>query len=364
MLPLVRLTWYFIESREVSKQVVDFLIQNALTHPNPESDYIPSNDTINYEQDPLSYGINTVRGAAAEALTCLYFKKEYEEEIFDALFKIADDTSLKVRTCILYRLEYMRFLNKEKMLELFLKLTQSNEEYLLKHALNPAYYLSYYNFQKMIPFFEKALIFKSLSPTIAKYLVFAWYEEQDGALSMLKNIFEKNEEARSKMPYIAIKNLYSKDKQINKKSLELFQWFFDDKSEVVHNGYSMAFQELKITDFEMMYPLLKEYAKSKAGKRNLSEYFEYLERCASEYPKECIQLMCSFKGYSLKPTNKRTRSFYKDEPIKVVMVAYNKLDSSIKEHRKYIKIAMKIFDKMLLSHILRQHTNKVLDEID
>ena len=361
---LVWLTKYFIEEKEISKPVVIFLINTALTHPNPENDDIPSNETVNYVQNPLSYGINTARGAAAEILSCLFFKKEFEREIFDALFKIAEDWSLKVRVCLLPRLEYMRFLNEEKTLQLFLILTQSNEEALLKHALRPAHYLSHYNFEKLIPFFNKASKFGTLTPDIATLLVFAWYEGEKKSFEMLKTTLHNNEEARHKMPRIAINNLYLKSGKVNKKSLELFQWFFKDKSEAAQNGYSMAFHDLKVSDFKIMYPLIKKYAKSIAGKRNLSEYFNYLEKCTSKYPKECIKLMDYFNDYSINTPKQQRSGYYKDEPVKVVMAAYNQLDSTIKEERKYIKIAMKIFDKMLLSQVLRDKAYKVLDDLN
>ena len=362
---LISITKYFIEEKEISKPVIDFLIKAALTHPNPENDDIPSNETVNYVQDPLSYGINSVRGASAEILSYLFFKKEYESEIFDALFKIAEDKSLKVRVCLLPRLEYMRFLNQEKTLQLFLKLiTHSNEEAILKHALIPAHYLSHYNFKKLIPYLKKTSNYKALTPNIATLLVFAWYNNEEKSLAMLKKVLKKNEEARHKMPHIAVSNLYLKSRKINEKSLELFQWFFNDESEATQNGYSMAFHDLKISDFDIMYPVLKKYAKSIAGKRNLSEYFIYLEKCTAKYPKECLELMCYFDGYSFTPSNKQRPSYYKDEPVRVVMVAYNKLDSTIGKDRKYIKIAMKLFDKMLLSQVLRNQADKVLEDLN
>jgi len=367
---MIWITQYFIDNKKVSKPVLDFLIEQALHHPDPQNDepILPLKKLDLSDKDKeimnnlFSNGVNSVRGAAVERLPQCYFLKEFESLIFDTLFKVSKDNSLKVKACLLTRLAFMNHLDKEKTLQIFLNTVQHNEPLIFIHALNATRYIGNYKFKPLIPFFNKAVAFKELGKDISVQLAVFWLSGNKESYPILKELLISSEIARSRMPEVAAANIFTETGKIDPKSVELFEMSLNETSEDILDSYRMAFHRFKVVDFKTIFPWLKKYITSNAGARHLQAYYVYLLKCATNHPKECIELLSDRTDYDLRKD--RRSGFHNDEPIKVLMAAYNSLDDRQEESHYYIKSAMEIFDKMLESDRLRKPAHKVLDEIE
>jgi hypothetical protein len=95
--PLARLA-----NADIPDDVIAILKWYALEDPDPASDLwlSSSNEQAYYGGDPLTAGINSVRGAAAEAISALVWPRaERVREFADALRRLCNDPVAAVRSC-------------------------------------------------------------------------------------------------------------------------------------------------------------------------------------------------------------------------------------------------------------------------
>lgn len=85
-------------------ELISILEEYALNDPDPDKEswlIDAGSGTPYYGGDPLHYGINTVRGSAAERLAIHGYKTTYADKIFEIMEKITDDPSISVRCCLI-----------------------------------------------------------------------------------------------------------------------------------------------------------------------------------------------------------------------------------------------------------------------
>lgn len=347
-------TWlidYFLEHKSLDVEVLDFLIDCALNYPDP------SDNTIRHE--PLNDGINTVRGAAASRLSRTFFNKNYENKIFTCLNQVADDPSLAVRVTLLPRLALLMHLNEEKTLNLFLKLVSKNEPEIIKHSFWTSQYLLKNNFDRLIPYFQKAIKIEDSHDSLANTLMQAWFKEKPNAESLLDELVKFSDKAISTIIHSAAENMADAPELKEKCRAKLMSFLHSDSDEVI-DAYSHAFLHLPLNMFEELLPFLRMYARSVAAKKSPHYFYEYLLKSAKTHPVECIQLLTNFRKYD-KP-NISSGRYYDNDPIKVLIGAYNAL--SVQENSSELRKAIELFDKMLKDSRFRQEANRVLSEVE
>lgn len=356
---LVWMTSQFIRKKKISDKIIQFLIKQALTHPDPS----PDDDQSDNGMDYLMKGGNSVRGAAANRLTQLLFCKSQKDKIFTALFSIADDKSLAVRVSLISELRTMKFLDEDQTFDLFLKLTSlSDEEDLFKLSFILVQSFGLKRFPDLIPFFKKVMKMKdeNILRDSARLLSYAWLDGVELAKPLLEELLTKSEIAQTVLPEVVSKSLYDKNGKLNERSIQLFERNLYSKNQNIQESYANAFYNFRVQDFPNIFPVLKKYVKSTIGKRHFHSYYEYLEQCSSEYPIECLKLMALIKNYKIS-TNQHLH-FYKGEPIKVILGVYKNLDGSNKHDKRHIEVALKLYDIFLQTDSLRSEAEKALRE--
>lgn len=344
------ITDYFLEHKCLDMEELDFLIDCALNHSDP------SDHKIRHE--PLNDGINTVRGAAASRLSKTFFNKNYENKIFDCLNQVADDTSLAVRVTILPRLALLMHLNEEKTLNLFLKLVSKNEPEIIKHSFWTSQYLLNHNFDRLIPYFKRAIEIEDLHENLSTILMQAWLKNISNSESLLDNLAKVSDKAKSAIIHSAVRNTYSPELK-EKCTAKLLSFLHSNSDEVVE-AYSRVFLHLPQSMFEELLPFLRRYSQSTSAKKSPHYFYEYLLKSAKTHPVECIQLLKHFRKYD-KPDISSSRH-YSNDPIKVLIGAYNAL--SVQENSSELRKAIKLFDEMLKDSRFRQEANKVLSQVE
>ena len=345
---------YFIETEVLDKEVLEYLIEIAKNHPDPQG-----NTT---RGDALMDGANNVRGAAAGRIVEIYFNPAFENLIFDAIYQIAEDPNLSVRVAIMPRLALLMHLNEQKTLEIFLKLVSTNEPEIIKHSIWSVQYLLNNNFDKLNDYFQQAIKLESIHGELAVVLGKAWLKEKEGSDQLLDSLLEISNEAKASLVDVAVKNLGNKEENIRAKCRQIFLRFLHSTDEKVIHEYSCAFFDLTPKMFLEVYPLLQKYAQSNVARKKPRYYFEYLLKCTKEHPTQCLELLQHVNTYD-KPDISQA-GYYNDEPVKALIGIYNSLSSWETKNSKYLNRTMALFDKMLKTQKFRGAVNKVIDQIE
>jgi hypothetical protein len=345
---------YFIETEILDQDVLEYLIEIAKNHPDPESNTIRNN--------ALNDGANNVRGSAAGRISDVYFNPAFENLVFEALQQIAEDPNLSVRVAIMSRLAFLTRLNEQKTLEIFLKLVSSNEPEIMKYSIWSVQYLLNNNFDKLNDYFQRAIKMESLHSKIAFVLGGAWLKEKKGSYQLVNSLLKVSEEAKAKLVEMAVKNLGDKKESVRAKCRQIFLRFLHSADGKVRHEYSHAFFNFTPEMFLEVYPLLQKYARSNMARKEPHYYFKYLLKCAKKQPVECLALLQHANTFD-KPDISQ-EGYYDNEPVKVLLGIYNSLSSFETKNPKHLNDTIALFDKMLRTQKFRSAANKVIDQVE
>ncbi len=345
---------YLVEAKILDQDVLEYLIEIAKNHPDPEGNTIRNN--------ALMDGANNVRGSAAGNISKVYFNPAFENLVFEALHQIAEDPNLSVRVAIMARLAMLMNLNEQKTLEVFLKLVNSNEPEIIEHSIWSVQYLLNNNFDKLHNYFQSAIKMESIQGSIAVVLGVAWLKEKEGSFQLLNSLLKISEEGKAKLVDMAVKNLGDEKESVRAKCRQIFLRFLNSTDEKVIQEYSSAFFDLTPNMFLEVYPLLQKYARSNVAKKEPHYYFEYLLKCAKKHPVECLELLQHVITYD-KPDISQA-GYYDDEPVKVLIGIYNSLSSSKTKDSEHLNKTIALFDEMLKNQKFRGAANKVIDQFE
>jgi len=350
---LIHLIWvtdYFHETNSIDNEIVGFLCQCA----------IHSSYPVNEKEIGSSFvdAINTVRGAAAYRIPCILTLPDSKELIFETLSKVAEDKSISVRTAMINRLAYLMNLDETRTVDLFLKATKDFNGELAKQSMWSLSYLAGRHFKLLKKYIKETINVESIRPDIATILAVSWMNGNKGSKKLLKQAVFRNTKAKSKMVNVAINFLRDENENTKRKAVKLYIRYLNNDDQDIVNEYSTAFFDLPVKYFMDYLPILKKYSKSKVVKKSPGDFFEYLVKCSKAHPKECLDLLSSFHNYDKPDFTKG--GYYSDEPIKVLLGAYNSLRSSNTLNAALINKSMVLFDKMLIDERFRTEANKAL----
>jgi hypothetical protein len=349
----LRLIWMLtplIQSQTVDEEIVDFLIDQALHHPDPVED----------RERAMQDALNTVRGAAVEKLALIYFNPSWEDKLFKALEQVADDPQVSVRVSLVLRLAYLMNLNQERAFSLFVKLTKSYNPDIYKASIHPAQYLKNYSFERMHPYFSNFIKHPDGAEQIASILAIAYMEGKPGSEKLLKQAFKVNDEVRKNIIHIGWKYIIDKEGEIDKKAAEMFLMGRHLSSEAITQEYSRAFLKWKPRHFATLFPVIYKYSRSKAGKRDLHYYYEYLLKCLKAEPEKCLKLISNLRDHIEPEPGKRMGD---EEAIQIVIGIYNSI-SKRPNSRKQARKALQLFDYLLKNPTYRRNASKITEEVE
>ncbi len=352
----VWLTSYFIKNKIIINDIVNFLCDIIRNHPDKE----PLNN------DLLTDGINSVRGAAVDRLLSCYEYKEYEELIFSTLESIASTANVVTRATAISKLAWLNNLNQERNLELYLKLVEDFDTRLLSlplHNLHPLVYLIHSNFARLVPFFERAIEIEESHKVMSHILLFAWLNEYEKSNDLLNCVLSKSTIAKQTAINIAFQNL-NDEKSFNK-CYRLILRFLNESDSNIADEYEHSFIRLEPPIFPKIEKYLFKYVKSKTGTKREYNFYRFLQKCILHYQnkeiaEKCILLTLDFNNHQ-KPD--LSESALTKEPLQVVIDSY----SVIREYEsqtKSLELAMDAFDSMLKIPEYRGNLNEMLNKLD
>jgi hypothetical protein len=365
---IVRLCNYFINNKIDEDFLFQFLVKVSIGHTDPIDDSLTikirrgNSNKNDVNESVFSSGFNSVRGYAAHLLIFCHYFEQHKNLLFETLEYIAANDILKVRAQIMPNLAMLMNLDKERTLLLFLKLTEKSESVVLEHASSTAQYLSRYDFDRLKPYFLSTLEYPNLHKNTAIILSLSWFFERDDAIDLLNLFLQKSDEAKAGAIEVAVYNIIDENGKPFTRSIELFERFFENADETVIGAYNLAFHKLKKKSFASLFETLTKFKKSAVIRKSPRPFFEYLVKCATKFPEECLELVEDFDIYE-KP-NIQSWGYYDKEPLKVVINAYSALWGRKKRNTILLDKALLLYDKMLLDDRFHGEATKILEEVE
>jgi hypothetical protein len=161
---------------------------------------------------------------------------------------------------------------------------------------------------------------------------------------------------------VAITNYLNPDEQIRNKCFTLYKRFLNSNSKEVIHAYSISFLRLEPERFLDYFNLINIFSTSNIAKRDPHYYYDYLLKCAKNYPEHCIDLISHYKKYD-KP-NQGIGPYYEgNEPMKILISSYNVLYEHSFIKKDYLNKTLLLFDEMLQDSFFRTSAEQVLIEL-
>jgi hypothetical protein len=344
---------YFIENKVIDLEILNYLANLALNHPNPEKPFNPN--------DPLHDSLNSVRGAAIHKLIKCSYNPAFTEIIFSTAEQVINDPQLSVRVAVLVKLAFLNHLDLDRAFKIFIKLTDTDDLILLKNSFLAASYLKNTFYQEMKPLFNKIIDNEELHNNGSVLIVHSYLLGYDKKKEYYNRLISKGKTARLKSIHIAEKNLF-KDGILDNKCIEILFQFLDEKEDDFASSYSgLILRKFNSSNFKVLFSFMKVYAKSDLFQKDPRYFLKYLLKNAKDYPIECLELVKSMK-FDRVP-NIQDRGHYDTEPVQLVLSIYSSLNNNFKDNKKQIEQVLVIFDEMLKLEHLRLSSNKAIDTL-
>lgn len=363
---ILRLHHYLTTKKVYSPKVVNLIIQWSKETPDlsrfEETLQLIEEGKVKDHDNLVQIGSSSYVGNAIFKLIYLFQFEEYRNIIFSTLHQVLDngchDT---IKACMLHELSCLLNLSRTKTVQLFLRITNTDKLALLHHGINVVQYLCREDFELYIPYFQKAMNYPKSQPHIATILSVRWIYNEVDSENLLEQLFKLNDKAKASALSVAAHNLTIEEVN-QERCKELYLRFLNEESDEVANGYREAFRELENHPFEVSYPLLQEFVKSNIAKKLGRAFYQYLIKFASFYPKECLKLMQYQESYEVPDMTRH--GYYDEEPMQVLIGAYNSLDATDKENEAIITNILDAYDSILKKPRLRKKATEMIEGIE
>nr|WP_152565581.1 hypothetical protein [Nonlabens ulvanivorans] len=344
---LIWITNYFSKAKKVYPEVLDFLKHNIIN----------GDEGRESVTDALSIGINSVRGSAASSLVDYSFSERTFGFICDTLEMLIDNSRPSTRAAAIYKLQYLIRHDEERILNLFLGLSNDYHSGILKISINPLQYLVHRKFDRLVSFFAKALKVDDSKKEIGKLITIAYCNSYAKYDELLEQYLQYNEpNALIQTAFEFIENSHKVDRALN-----IVNRFLKSESKEIAQIYNRAFFHIKPEQFTELREFLYEYVKSKVGKWREHPFYNFLLKCSGTHYNDCIQLASYYSNHNAPDITERRLN---NEPLKVIISAYN----AIREYEKQssiLEMAIDIFDDILQNEDYRDYSaHQILKDVD
>ena len=338
----LRTLHYIVQgNKNLDKRIFEFIKQIIYKYPDRQFTY-NINQKEDKGMDAITAGINSIRGIAVELMVECHELKQFENEIFETLEYVADNTNEITRSCVIFKGAWLNNLNKNRALDLYLKLLRDFNPYLLAipcHDGHPLLYLMHVNFKKLQPFFSKAILVEDAGKPMSMFLLNAYLHNLPRGYSLLKNLISINPMARQELAWYVCAHIL-KDERYSPKGWKIMKLLLDFNDKELGEKINHCFLHIPPIINDNLITFLNKYVKSAVGKYRDNYFFDFLRKII---PSDAHQaLNCFFES---KPEDFK-QTFYEKSPINVLIESYN----GIREYEKdnpLLEKAMDMFDSLL-----------------
>lgn len=343
LMSIIRLTdLYSKQEIEIPNCLFDFLIIIA-------TDYDETGD-MRYDAEhhqaiDINIAINRVRGAAVTHLIESFYAVQYREKIVSTFESIADHVSPITKCAMLFQLAFFVNYDRERTLNLFLRLTKDCEDELLclpAHNLNPLYYITPIGFSKLVPYFEHCLSVPKSHAITVNFLFRSWLGGEDTARDMCIKMGETTVEAAARLIELAKAYYDKKNKIVCDQILNLF---LESQTKEIGFAYDHILRDIKSEKEIFSKDFLNRYFQSNACAFATHNVYDVLRVMADEDSRLCLKWLCGM--YKMKQQYNQ-HSYRDPELINILLIAYKRIQTFNLDD-ELLEFAISLLDEVLSS---------------
>ena len=284
----------------------------------------------NRPHDILTTAINSVRGAAAEAIgTLLFDRADCVPFFMPYLERMVHDPTVIVRTTVANALLCLYKHDETRAVDLFLLLVDTENDHLLAthHVDRFLHYANVRHFQRLRPVLRRML--DSPIPTVretgARHVCLAQFSNPDAA-DMVAECVAGDEAQRKGAVRVAEANLFNPEcASFMHEKLPLF---FNDPVKEIRDEAAGCFRNAEGRDLENAKPIIRAFIESEAFGENVDDIMWPLKRSTAAIAEEilliCEAVIAHMESFGDDPTHR----FYgqADNVAELVLRAYRQTD--------------------------------------
>ena len=333
----------FIKGNFMPKNVFDFLCNVVL---NVKEGDIKSEDIK--VKDIYNAAINQARGHAAYMLVECYRYKEYQDEIFKTLEKIASTASVYTRSAILLNMALLNHLDQQRNVVLFKMLLHDYDDKLLAmpiHNYNPLVYFVNYAVDDMLDVFAHAIDKPWCYKEQVIILWLAWVHNnyRNDIKVLLDKMCDKGQEARlSLLSFLTRQNV-----EIDQESFSYILFLMSERFCSVELGHECdtMFQYVKKWTQERQDIIAKTFVESPLSEYTGRGFIDFLAGYAIKKPDQALYwLECVIRNMA--PNDYSIWNSVTD----VLIQSYNGIRSfNDVEYQPILEHAMDMIDSLMMN---------------
>lgn len=345
--------------------IIDMLIQSGVNN-TKIIDYLcmcckqNSREEMLCESDLLLSSINTIEGKALSTLmNCAPLSESYPQ-IKTTIYQIVEGRNLMLHITVMTQLIYWLRIDILWTKNIFLRLIEYPNLEVYKYGVKVANYLNNYNFEEMLPYYEKSKTIPEVLPFMANILFQSWARGNDDAFPIFLDMANSNE---VKVELISISSTFMKEApQFTERVLKVYSLFVEEQSNEISQAYNISFIKLPRENFAKFIPFLKKYAQN--FKVASEYYYDYLSAGLNLYPTDCLELLSYF--HNDKPGKIDRRQFYHKEKVMQLLLSIWSIwiENDDDDDNPHLVKTINIFDKILMNDEYRAYAHREILKSD
>lgn len=352
----IRLSKYFIAEECIDSELINFWkAYLALPLKSNEVSYSINGKEEERNDKLFNQGWNSSNAEALEMIVRLSGLKQYSNEVFQYLLDICDTLPIQLKLVVLYHINNGCGFKIDELLCLFLAYSKERSSEIYFVASNLINNLFYEKFEHLIPFVKDTLNMSLVATSLGRYLLYGWFYGYKQSKDLLIELHQLQSKSITETIDQACR--YLNNPEFHDKCVDILKLYKDDKRKEVRDGYSQGFYKLEPSDFLHVSEIINCYVSDLDEDRLFNLYY-YLERCANNYPFECIKIIQKIDYNKTLKTRRENQ-----EPIKLLILCYN----SIREYdiaEGNLEYAMNVFDDLLKFNHINSGVDEILKELD
>jgi hypothetical protein len=258
---------------------------------------------------------------------------------------------------VLSNLQYLLRHDREETYKLFKAIldNESHEEF-WKISITTAQYLINSHFMSMRWYFDAMMADEELSKDAVRILARYHIWNDEDCRSLMNEYFKKYPSTVPDIILFVDGALISKIGEINKKAVELYWSFLNDRDIKIATAYNNNFVHFKPEHFKLHFTYLLQFSKSLSGKQSSHYLWTYLLKCVREHPEDCLNLL---DNYSISDYDSLENDYVDDSLIRLIMAIYSRMQS-LGNYEPAIPTINDVLDRVMLSDKYRRYTSFAL----
>ncbi len=277
-----------LADRELPEALLAILAWYAVNDPDPQTELwqVHENGQLYYDGDPYSFGINTVRGQAAEAIEILLFKNHDRWAVLEcAVRSMVSDGSVAVRVCTINAIMPLLNFDIDAAIGLFIQCCEGEEAIWVSHPFGQfIHYAIHTHFAQLENLLRAVLSStqKTAIESVSTQVTLAGLCGVDvGDLAV--NTRVGTETMRKAACHVYAANI--NDKKVGDRAADLIRIFFDDPSEEVRKQIGIAFWKMDGERLFELENLLLAFVNSPAFVENADHLLSSLDESRAQLPR-------------------------------------------------------------------------------